>query len=79
MSNYSQRLKNMENLVSRCEETEAAFRAIKTRLENLPKSESVEQLLRQTDLDIAVAAKSTQIAREALKQETGGLPEIGCG
>ena len=72
MSDYSQQLKKMETLVSKCEQTEAAFRAIKSKLEILPRSEVVEQLLRQIDLDLEVATKSTQIARAAMQQEKQG-------
>jgi hypothetical protein len=72
VSDYRQQLKKMETLVSKCEQTEAAFRAIKTTLEILPPSEVVEDRLRQIDIDLEVASKSTQIAREAMQQEKQG-------
>ena len=68
MYNYRQQLKKMETLVSKCEQTEAVFRAIKTKLEILSRSEVVEQLLCQIELDLEVVAKSIKIAREAMKQ-----------
>ena len=63
----------MEALVAKCEQTEEAFRAIKTKLEILPRSEVVVELLRQIELDLEVATKSTQIAREALKADNDGV------
>lgn len=70
--NYRQQLKKMETLVAKCEQTEAAFRTIKAKLEILPRSDVVEELLRQIDLDLEVATRSTQIAREAMQPEMKG-------
>jgi hypothetical protein len=44
--NASQHLKNMKTLVTKCERIEAAFRAIRSELESLPKTETIEGLLR---------------------------------
>ena len=62
----------MEALVAKCQQTEEAFRVIKTKLEILPRSEVVVELLRQIELDLEVATKSTQIAREALNANKDG-------
>ena len=61
----------MKTLVAKCEQTEAAFRAIKTKLEILPRSDVVEQLLHQIERDLEVAERSTQLARDTMKLEQG--------
>ena len=71
--NASQHLKNMKTLVTKCERIEAAFRAIRMELESLPKTESIEGLLRQNELDIAAAVKRARIARDVLKRERASL------
>lgn len=63
----------MKTLVMKCERIEAAFRAIRRELEVLPKTETIDVLLRQNELDIAAAVKRARIARDVLKREKVGL------
>lgn len=71
--NASQHLKNVRTLATKCERIEAAFRAIRRELELLPKTETIDGLLRQNELDIASAVKRARIARDVLKREKAGV------
>jgi hypothetical protein len=73
VSSSSQSIKNMKTLITKCERIEAAFRAIQRELETLPKSELVDALLQQNELDIAAAVERARIARDVLKREQAGL------
>ena len=73
VSSSSEPTKNMKTLITKCERIEAAFRAIKRELETLPKSELVDALLQQNELDIAAAVERARIARDVLKREQAGL------
>ena len=63
----------MKTLVTKCERIEAAFRAIRRELETLPKTETIQGLLRQNERDIAAAVKRARIARDVVKREKAGL------
>ena len=72
VSSSSEPIKNMKTLITKCERIEAAFRAIKRELETLPKSELVDALRQQNELDIAAAVERARIARDVLKRGPAG-------